>query len=224
MIDLGKLTKEQLIAELVITRQIIKDLEQKNQVLSEELNYYKERISQVLKAKERALKLAEIDYLTGLLNRRAFIKRLEGELNRSRRAGAPVSIIFADIDHFKHVNDTYGHLVGDLVLRKFARLLTNMCRNYDFICRYGGEEFLICLPDTSCKQAYAIAERISNTLAGWYVQLPDGQRVTITSSFGVTSSSLDKNETVKHLIEKVDEALYRAKRNGRNRVEAYEAY
>lgn len=221
MDDLDKLTKEQIMAELITTRQRIKDLEQQNQVLIKELNGCKEKFSQALKAKERALKLAEIDYLTGLLNRRAFIKRLEGELNRSKRAGVPLSLIFADIDHFKFVNDTYGHIVGDLVLRRFARLLVKMCRNYDFICRYGGEEFLICLPDTSLKRAYIIAERISDTLASWNVELSDGRKVTITSSFGVTASSLDKNETVKHLIEKVDEALYRAKRNGRNRVEAY---
>lgn len=220
MDDLGKLTKEELIAELEKTRQMIANLERKTEILTKELYCCKVRVNRLLKAKERALKLAEVDYLTGLLNRRAFMRRLEGELNRSKRAGASISIIFADIDHFKSVNDTYGHLVGDLVLRKFAKLLIKMCRSYDFICRYGGEEFLICLPDTSSDQAYQIARRINTALADWYVRIPEtAEKVTITSSFGVTTSTQDINETVKYLIEKVDRALYNAKLKGRNRVE-----
>lgn len=220
MDDLQYLSKEKLIAELEKTRQMLAILEQKNEIMAKELNYCRDRINTLLIAKERALKLAEVDYLTGLLNRRAFIKRLEGELNRSKRAGTSLSIIFADIDHFKEINDTYGHLVGDLVLRKFAKLLVKMCRNYDFLCRYGGEEFLICLPDTPSEQAYQIAQRISTALTDWYVKIPDSEKIImVTSSFGVTTSAHDGKETVKKLLQKVDSALYKAKLNGRNRVE-----
>lgn len=219
---LSKMTREELIAELVSTRQKIMTLEQRNAALVKELDLCRKQNDKLNTAKERALKLAEVDYLTGLLNRRAFLKRLDGELNRSKRAGVPISLIFTDIDHFKLVNDTYGHLVGDLVIRRFAKLLVKICRNYDFICRYGGEEFLICLPDTSHKQALTIAHRINSALADWFVEIRDTkEKVKITSSFGVTTSTKEEKETVKDLLERVDCALYKAKLNGRNRVEFY---
>ena len=221
-------TREELIAELIVAHQKIAALEQTNRDIMKQITQHKEIEKELLtarveaeKAKAKAIKLAEIDYLTGLLNRRAFIKRLSGELSRSKRTKIPVSIIFADIDHFKAINDTYGHLVGDSVLKNFARLLAKMCRNYDFIARYGGEEFIICLPGSSSEQSLAIARRINRALWDWHVKLDSGERVYITSSFGVATSTGDKQETAYRLILKADQALYKAKANGRNRVENY---
>lgn len=111
-------------------------------------------------ARERAERLASTDYLTGILNRRAFMNRLNEEFERMKREKTSLGLIIADIDHFKRINDTFGHQAGDMALQKFVQCLLSVCRHYDIIGRYGGEEFIICLPSTSRHHAEKIAERM----------------------------------------------------------------
>ena len=165
--------------------------------------------------------LACTDYLTGLLNRRAFMERLEAEISRTGREGTPVSIILTDIDHFKKVNDSFGHQSGDLVLQVFASCLSRLCRPYDFIGRYGGEEFIICLPCTSGLQAEKIAERMRSAVEEIKIILPENEQtqlIRITSSFGLASLEANHPAKVDDLIQRADGALYRAKAEGRNRT------
>jgi len=126
----------------------------------EELKY-RTRIGQrIINLERRILELANTDPLTGLLNRRAFMERMEQEMSRAQREKKPFSFILADIDHFKRVNDTYGHQVGDLVLQRFTRQLQTCARPYDFLGRYGGEEFVVCLAGADRLQAGLVAERM----------------------------------------------------------------
>lgn len=170
------------------------------------------------KAREHAEHLASVDYLTGILNRRVFMERLEQEVDRARREGAPLGIILADIDRFKKVNDTYGHQAGDVVLQVFASRISCFSRSYDFVGRYGGEEFITCLPGANCEQAVKIAERTRLAVQEQCITLPGGDCINITSSFGVACIEPGSGANVDWLIARADEALYRAKSEGRNRV------
>lgn len=168
------------------------------------------------KAKLRAETLAGTDYLTGCLNRRAFVKRLEEELARAERNSSTISLILVDVDNFKSVNDYYGHLAGDYVLQQFSRSLEQDIRAYDFIGRFGGEEFVICLLDTEIQDAYVIAERMRQNVERLMPQYEDSL-IRITGSFGVACSELESEEPVNELISKADQAMYEAK-NFKNRV------
>ena len=159
------------------------------------------------------------DELTGLYNRRHFLKLAEREVNRAVRYKHPQAFIMFDLDRFKRVNDTHGHSVGDQVLKTVASLARQELREIDLIGRYGGEEFVILLPETGRKGARAIAERLRKRVA--QTQMKVGQaEITITISLGVSILSPDCNNLT-HLIEASDKALYAAKNAGRNRVEAY---
>ncbi len=162
---------------------------------------------------------ASRDALTGLLNRGAIMELLQRELARAWRATSPVSVILADLDHFKNVNDTYGHPVGDAVLRDTAKRLRVPLRLYDSLGRYGGEEFLIVLPGCASTSAVAVAERVRIAIAEISIELPEG-RIAVTASFGTASAGDAQGFESDGLIQAADEALYRAKRGGRNRVEA----
>lgn len=171
------------------------------------------------KAKLDADKLAATDFLTGVLNRRAFSKRLEEEFQRAVREKSRISLILADIDYFKEINDIHGHQVGDHVLQKFTRCLTNVCRPYDFIGRQGGEEFIICLPNTGYKQGKKIAERIRRAVEELSVNLLYlKEPIKVTASFGLASSIPNENESTDTLIMQADDAMYKAKEAGRNKV------
>ena len=171
------------------------------------------------KAREQAEYHATTDYLTDLMNRRVFMERLESEITRAKRAGAPIGIILTDIDHFKRINDSYGHQFGDVVLKEFAACLSLICRPYDFVGRYGGEEFIVCLPGATCEQSARIAERMRAAVQNQRIPLPDNsQYIGIKASFGVAALEGGLEEKVDALISKADEALYRAKDEGRNRV------
>lgn len=158
------------------------------------------------------------DSLTGLLNHEEILAILDRELARSRRDGVCVSIIMADIDHFKSVNDTYGHLAGDVVLRIFAQKIHSMARAYDAIGRFGGEEFLIVLPECCLECAVTFAERLRSCISMDSIDTPEGL-IPVTISIGVASNGKDVRWGVDSLVKAADMALYKAKENGRNRVE-----
>ncbi|MGC4090529.1 MAG: diguanylate cyclase [Polyangiaceae bacterium] len=171
---------------------------------------------QLVSARESLRYEAMHDALTTLLNRRAVLEQLDKELLRSARRGAPVAVLMGDLDHFKNVNDTYGHAAGDAVLRETARRLKACVRAYDSIGRLGGEEFLMVLPECSAAVAYTIAERIGNVLAQSPIVTPAGH-VPVTTSLGVASTDQHAGATAEQLVRAADVALYRAKHLGRAR-------
>lgn len=160
-------------------------------------------------------KMATTDGLTGLFNHRVFQQKLSEELKRSERHSSPVSLLLTDIDFFKKVNDTYGHPVGDLVLRGVAGILREYIREIDIAARYGGEEFAVILPGTDSAGAKHIAERLRNAVMA-KVFSADGKTLKVTTSIGIATVPLDA-KAKEELIEKTDQALYYAKHNGRNR-------
>jgi diguanylate cyclase (GGDEF)-like protein len=162
--------------------------------------------------------LATVDALTGCLNRRAFMERLERELDRVSRYQTEFSVLMIDLDRFKTVNDSRGHLVGDSVLRQMGDLLRREVRSVDLAARYGGEEFVIVLPETDTEGALVFAERLRKRVQqANFAEM--GDPLNITVSIGVACASSDEDvPTPDSLIERADEALYRAKNQGRNRV------
>ncbi|HVM13487.1 MAG TPA: GGDEF domain-containing protein [Egibacteraceae bacterium] len=161
---------------------------------------------------QRTRATARTDGLTGLENHVTFQSVLQAEHERMRRYGSPYSVLLIDIDHFKQVNDTRGHPVGDEVLRGLGRLLDQRTRVTDTVARYGGEEFAVLLPETSRENAIALAEDLRSRIRD--ADLP----VPVTVSIGIASSADGLVDTAEALLAKADEALYEAKRKGRNRV------
>ncbi len=163
----------------------------------------------------RLIELATYDPLTGMLNRRAGLERVEEELSRQYRSGGAVACLLMDIDHFKKVNDSYGHQTGDEVLHKIGQALVSCTRKHDIACRYGGEEFLMLLPDTELEAALATAEKIRGMIAALPFSFHD-HPFTVTTCIGVTP--MQAGEAIESLIARADQALYQAKNEGRNRV------
>lgn len=185
----------------------------------DELKYRLKIGERIIDLEERILGLARIDYLTGLLNRRAFMERLEIEINRSQREGTGLSIIIADLDYFKTINDSYGHLAGDRVLQNVARCLQQSCRRYDFAGRYGGEEFILGFPGVGKKCILNIAARVCRDISRCLTELPQHeQQITVTASIGVACLEDYPDGNPDHLISAADDALYLAKKTGRNQV------
>jgi two-component system cell cycle response regulator len=173
----------------------------------------------ILDLEHRILELARTDFLTGVLNRRAFVERMEQELHRAVRERNCLSLILADIDSFKKINDEYGHNSGDRVLQEFTKALSGCLRAYDFIGRHGGEEFLVCLPGANESQAKLIAERMRRKIEQLRIGLPEPSGfIQITASFGVAFRVIGSDETIHSMTRQADEAMYRAKRAGKNRV------
>jgi len=158
-------------------------------------------------------KMALTDSLTALLNRHGMNKCLQAEWNRMKREALPFGLLILDLDHFKRVNDTFGHAVGDRVLAEMAKRLKDMTRSYDSCCRWGGEEFLVLLPDTDHEGVDTVCQKLRETLANHPI-VEDGQPIKITFSVGAHIASMD--ETLDQCIKQADDALYRAKRKGRN--------
>ncbi len=175
------------------------------------------RLEDAQSAKDEYEWLATTDPLTDCVNRRALLDRLEAELERVQRYGEALSIMMVDLDHFKQVNDSRGHLAGDAVLREVEALLRSEVRAVDTVARYGGEEFVILLPETTQPGAVALAERIRERVAQRDFS-EDGTALTITISIGVTTVSAGEVEDPEGVLGRVDAALYRAKRAGRNLV------
>jgi len=166
---------------------------------------------------DRGLELAVTDQLTGLNNRRFLTNQLQGLVMRSNRGGEPVSVILTDIDRFKDINDTYGHDVGDQVLKELAARLSTNLRPADLACRYGGEEFVVAMPNTGVDYALLVAERLRRDVADTPFPIAGGEAIAVTASFGVAGAG-PGIDTAAKLIKHADEALYRAKESGRNRV------
>lgn len=158
--------------------------------------------------------LATTDSLTGIANRQEFSRRLEDEIGRSRRYGTSFSVLMYDVDHFKLVNDTYGHLAGDKILQTVVRRVTEEIRSVDVAARWGGEEFMVLLPETDLASATVVAEKVRQAIA----RHPFDEVGPISASVGVAEFA--RGETSDSLLMRVDEALYRAKELGRNRVES----
>lgn len=172
---------------------------------------------------EELVRLASIDSLTGAFNRRTFMEMAERELARAKRSGQPLGLMFLDVDHFKAVNDTYGHLSGDLVLREFKLVAERCLRQQDVLGRYGGEEFCVLLPDTDHAGAQVLAERMRQDIEKTMLCLPGGETLRITVSIGVSTIARGLDAvTIDKLIESADCAVYQAKQQGRNRVVAEE--
>lgn len=173
---------------------------------------------EMLRAHDRLQFQASHDALTGLWNRAATLEILHTELARSQRDGSSVSVLMADLDHFKRINDTYGHLAGDSVLREVTRRLRSHVRAYDTVGRYGGEEFLIIMPGTDLATTARLAERLRLAVGEAPVDSPDGM-IAVSLSLGVTASETRKSPDPDLLLREADAALYCAKQRGRGRVE-----
>ncbi len=165
--------------------------------------------------------LSITDALTGSYNRAYLIEHLPQEIKRAKRYGHPLSLVMCDIDHFKRVNDKYGHLAGDRVLREFVQCLTELIRSdVDWLARYGGEEFLVVLPETNVKRALKQAERLRRSISKRIIETPEN-RLQITASFGVTGfEAADSDAIISHesVLGYADQFMYQAKQKGRNRV------
>jgi diguanylate cyclase (GGDEF)-like protein/PAS domain S-box-containing protein len=166
---------------------------------------------------ERLEYLSKVDGLTGLLNRRALTEQLEYEIDRAKRYGSELAIILCDLDRLKEINDTYGHLAGDTTLQIVSAALRNSLRSADIAGRYGGDEFLVIVPQTSIAGASSIAEKIRNAVQMTEVRIDDHKRVSISLSIGVASLNIP-SESIDAFVSRVDAALYASKKSGRNRI------
>jgi diguanylate cyclase (GGDEF)-like protein len=178
--------------------------------------FVKDRESAYTKLQQSEAHIRELmltDPLTGVANRRHLDNRLAMELSRQVRYSEPLSVIMTDIDWFKRVNDTYGHTVGDTVLKAFADHLGKSLRTSDFVARYGGEEFVLLLPNTTIEEAAALAERIREATKRIRFEQPE---LSMTASFGVTTAH--PGEGLSEVLSRADEAMYQSKSNGRDRV------
>ncbi|MEJ2758193.1 MAG: diguanylate cyclase [Anaerolineales bacterium] len=203
----------ELSHNLETTRKISDALKEQNQELRKEVRLRK-------RTQAKLEELSQKDPLTGLFNRRHFFELAEREFTRSRRYSRPVSMIMIDLDHFKTVNDTHGHLVGDEILAQLAHRITENSREVDIVGRYGGEEFIILLPETTLDDAMILAKRIWNSLTHRPINT-SSLMLPIEVSMGVSSCNCKKDLSLYELIDQADQALYRAKDLGRNRIEAY---
>jgi diguanylate cyclase (GGDEF)-like protein len=172
---------------------------------------------------EMARQLEELsgrDDLTGVFNRRHFRKTVARAFDHSRRYQRPLSVAIIDVDHFKTVNDRFGHQAGDSVLAEVAKRFVRSVRASDYLARYGGEEFIVILPETQLGDAVTFGEKLRAAIASTPVRIPDGEALPVTVSVGTASLSHTQFNSAAEMIRAADQALYRAKRNGRNRVEA----
>lgn len=174
-------------------------------------------ITERKKMEEKLEYLSTHDSLTGLSNRMELEIRLSEETHRAARYNHAVSIYMLDIDHFKRINDTYGHLAGDRVLRCLARKLEKSIREEDFVARYGGEEFVIILPETSVSKARNLAERLFDEIIGLPIPLSDGSQINVSACIGIATFP-DHAESWMPLLEAADKAMYNAKQAGRSQI------
>ena len=176
---------------------------------------------QLREAQETLRHRTRIDPLTGLWNRAAILDILDREIDRAARTGATIGAVLADVDHFKTINDTHGHQAGDAVLQEVALRMRGSIRSYDELGRYGGEEFLLVVPDSGALRIDRLADRVRGGLAVRPVEAAD-LSLPVTASFGVAIVDARREPSAEVLLKIADDALYRAKASGRNRVEVGE--
>ncbi|WP_028208922.1 GGDEF domain-containing protein [Paraburkholderia nodosa] len=185
--------------------------------LAEAMNRTESALQELQRTNDRLEHLAATDPLTGAANRRQFIERVEAEIERARRGGAPFSLLALDLDHFKAINDAYGHQAGDTVLREFVQKCIEAIRPYDGVARVGGEEFMVLLPRAGLDAALATGERIRSMIASSVFGAGSGRCGEVTVSVGASQFGRD-GDTIDTILRAADERLYRAKHLGRNRV------
>ena len=179
------------------------------------------RLEKKAKKTEYYRKLSNIDALTSIHNYRFFKEILDNEIKRHKRYERNLSFLLIDIDDFKSINDTYGHLTGDIVLKKIARLLSKTVRSCDFLARYGGEEFAVILPETSEKEALMLGKRIVSIIENHKFKSVEGEPIIkISVTVGLTSFPRNASN-LKQLIDRADQALYKGKRLGKNRITVF---
>ncbi len=188
----------------------------RTKALQDELREKNRQLQEMLTKVET---LAVVDSLTGLYNRRHCENALENEFGRTIRYNSPLACLMIDIDHFKKVNDEFGHRTGDTVLREVSQIIRNNAREVDTVARWGGEEFIILLPQTDLKKGELFAQRLVKVISGHQFTGIPGRHITV--SIGIASSPDPSIDTGEKLINASDFALYEAKRKGRNRIESY---
>lgn len=207
----------------MVTFNDVTQLQKRNIQLSSAVNTLKKSQSEVKKKNKALAFLASRDPLTGCLNRRAFFQLVEAQFKQTIENDEAMTCIMLDIDHFKAVNDNYGHSVGDIVIKRLAKTVLSSLRSGDLACRYGGEEFCLYLKDTSAEAAHTIAERIRSEVEKLdFSDDPATKNMKITSSFGI-ADHLDNAQSLTEMIELADQALYYSKENGRNRVTLWQS-
>jgi len=198
---------------------VIKPIDSEELLARVKTQVRKKRYLDALRARlDQSMELAVTDQLTGLHNRRYMRVQLESFVKRANMGGAAASILLCDIDHFKKINDIHGHAAGDEVLREFGRRLRENIRPMDVACRYGGEEFVVIMPETSQALAQAAGERIRQIMAETTFPISRGDELKVTMSGGV-ATVIPPEDTMDALLKRADDALYRAKSAGRNKVE-----
>jgi two-component system cell cycle response regulator len=221
LVDEGDLKRLVRALDIGINDYLMRPLERSELVARVRTQLRRKRYSDRLRhSLQLSLEMAITDQLTGLFNRRYMSRHLGTLIDNAKATGKPVSFLILDIDYFKQVNDTHGHDVGDEVLREFANRISANVRGIDLACRYGGEEFVVVMPDTDLNFAYMVAERLRQSVADapFQISAAAGQ-LPVTISIGVTASE-GPSDTADGLLKRADQALYRAKRDGRNRVVA----
>lgn len=185
------------------------------------VNHFKGTIFQVKQLNKELSEKVNKDLLTGVLSRDAIFHRIEHECNRFQRDDLSMSLMMLDLDHFKEVNDTYGHLMGDEVLQAVADIVSSQLRDIDDMGRYGGEEFIVLLADTDQHTTELVADRILNAIRDARIQVSTGDEIPITISIGFSVVNYEEKIPVKALIDRADKALYVAKNEGRNCVRSW---
>lgn len=209
-------TNELLKSQNEELRLNIKNEEKLNQLILRRTIELKESFRKIRNLNKKLRFLASYDKLTGCLNRRAFFSFLENDIKRLKRTKTHLSIIMIDLDYFKSINDTYGHMVGDVVLGNVAKVINSSIREIDLIGRYGGEEFLVLLTDCDLKGGTVVAEKIRKVVENYKITIDKEEELRVTISAGV--SEYIPGESVDNFLERTDRALYQAKNRGRNQV------
>jgi diguanylate cyclase (GGDEF)-like protein len=205
-----------ITAALLGALAILLQFEREQQKLMSQLSKRDEQLQVTLKELEH---LVTTDTLTGLPNRRSFFSRVQTEFTRSNRYGRPLSLIMIDVDHFKDVNDQYGHLVGDAALKHISEIMLSCIRESDMVARYGGEEFIIILPETDAEGSRFIAERVRTDIEASRLNIDPATELSMTVSMGIACMSTENQfSDIDKLLQNADDAMYKSKTSGRNCV------